>query len=399
MRPGIIIQHAREVTRDTALVRSDVAGFIGVVPKARWPANAVPGDFLEMQLTSWSDLLANPARHFFDPATRRAVRSFFENGGVTAKLFGVCIESEQDLMAEDPFGGVFASLFDRLRGEEDVGLLSIPVLAYLPVEIRAGKATVAAQPIMEMMLLHCHEMNNRFAVFDTPRDLHDEPLRRWVAEFREKMAPHASFGAIYYPWLMSGDELFPPSGSVAGVFARVDHEHAPFGVRWPPANETLRGVTHPAVPLRWAEAGDYNELGINPILSQPSRGVVIWGARTLSTDPRWLHINSRRIVSFVAEQLRRDAEWVVFEHQRPELWEIVRRMVTNRLDQLWGAGLLTGDRAGSDYLVRCDRELNPPEERDAGRINVLVHLRPITTAEHIVVELRLGAEGSVVGSV
>jgi phage tail sheath protein FI len=87
------------------------------------------------------------------------------------------------------------------------------------------------------------------------------------------------------------------------------------------------------VPLRWGEGGDLTEAGINPILTQPGRGVVVWGARTLSADQRWMHINSRRIVSYISEQLKRDNEWVVFENQRPELWEIIGRMVRSRLDQ------------------------------------------------------------------
>jgi phage tail sheath protein FI len=150
-------------------------------------------------------------------------------------------------------------------------------------------------------------------------------------------------------------------------------------------------VTHPAVPIRWRESDVLLDRHINPILTQPSRGVVIWGARTLSRDPKWMHINSRRIVSMISEQLRRDSEWVVFEHQRPELWEIVKRQVRSRLDLLWGAGLLTGEKAGLEYEVQCDAQLNPPEVRDAGQVHVRVLIRPIQTAEFIVVELRLGA--------
>jgi hypothetical protein len=82
---------------------------------------------------------------------------------------------------------------------------------------------------------------------------------------------------------------------------------------------------------------------------------------------------------------------VVFEHQRPELWEIVALMVRSRLDRMWGAGLLTGNKAGSEYEVQCNAELNPPEVRNKGQIHVRVMIRPISTTESIIVELRLGA--------
>lgn len=390
MRPGIVIQHAREVSRAGGEVRSDITGFIGVIPRARWPRGCRAGDFIQLPLRGLEELTDNPIRGFFDPVTRRAVDAFFENGGQAAWLFGVCIESPKDLCTREGFEQVFQPLRDRLCGEEDVALLVMPALAYLPVHIGRGTIEVAAEPAMTVLLEHCRVMNNRFALFDAPRDLHEDALFHWVRSFRQRNASVADRGAIYYPWLMNGDEMLPPTGPVAGLFARVDEEHKPFGVRWPPANQTLKGVTHPAIPIAWSTSGRYTEEGINPILDQPARGVVVWGARTLSSDPRWTQINSRRIVSHIVEQLRRDAEWVVFEQQRPELWETIRRMVTARLDTYWSAGLLTGAQAGEQYLVQCDKELNPPEVRDAGQVHVRVQMRPVSTTENIVVDLRLG---------
>lgn len=399
MRTGITIQHARDLTRDTGAVRSDITGFVSVIPKARWPSGAVQGDYLELPLYSYGDLLGNRGRLIFDPVARRAVKSFFENGGVECRLLGLCVESKDDLLVDDPFSTLFEPLLHRLRGEEDIGILSMPILSYMPVEYRGMDIEVPYQPVLELFLAHCREMNNRFLIIDAPRDVHDLPLRRWVRRFRRKNQPTASYGAIYYPWLMSGDEMFPPSGSVAGIFARVEKANDPGGVRWPPANQVIRGVTHPSVDLTYKESEAYNDAHINPILSQPTKGVVIWGARTLSEDPRWMYINSRRIVSYIAEQLRRDSEWAVFENQRPQLWAILERIVRNRLDTLWDAGLLAGDQPGLEYLVKCDEEVNPLEVRNAGQVHVHVVLRPISTAESIVVELRLSAGGSVIEGV
>lgn len=391
MRPGITIQHSRDVARSHEVVRSDVTGFIGVVPQTRWPSGVRKGDFLEVKISALPDLARAPAARLVDPVTLRAVRQFFDNGGREARLFGLCIETEDDLMASDPFATVFQGLIDRLREEEDVGILAMPVLAYLPVIFdRRGKPEVRCQPTLELLLEHCYEMNNRFLILDTPRDLHEEPLFQWIEAFRNQNRTIASYGAMYYPWLMDGDAVFPPSGCVAGIYAQVESEEPAFGVRHPPANRVLRGVTHPAVNILWRDSDRYIHAHLNPILTQPARGVVIWGARTLSLDEKWMHVNSRRIVSLIAEQLRRDSEWVVFESQRPEIWEIIRRTVKNRLDDMWAAGLLTGDQAGSEYMVQCDGELNPAEVRDAGQVNVRVTVRPISTAEFIVVDLRLG---------
>lgn len=393
MRPGIIVQHARELTRDTENVRSDVLGIVGVVTRERWPEAASVGDFLEIKLTSSAELRRNPGQKLFDAASRKAVELFFDNGGAICHLFGLMIQNEQDLLVPDPFESFMAALIDRLRGHEDLGLIAMPCLGYLPLTYdENGYTIVGGEAIWELLLAHCKEMNNRFLIIDPPREMHDQELRDWVADFRDRFAPYSSFGALYYPWLMSGDDEFPPSGAVAGVFARVELSHQPYGVRWPPANEVLVSVTHPSVELKWREAGELSEQGINPMITQPARGVVIWGARTLSKDPNWIHINSRRIVSFICEQVRRDSEWAVFENQSEELWSIISRIVRGRLDQMWSSGMLTGESAGQDYLVQCDSETNPPELREAGQVNVQIRLRPISTAEYILVELRLGAD-------
>lgn len=398
MRPGIILQHSNEVTRSTADVRCDIAGILGVVPKAKWPRGAAHGDFIEIVLSSWDEYARNPARDLVDVTARRAVKAFFDNGGLTCHLIGICLSGTQDLTTEDPFSETFLPLLERLRGNEDIGLLLFPMLAYVPVTQTTARATVHTEPVIKMLLEHCREMNNRFLILDAPKDLHDRLLRNWVRELRDRMESAGSFGAVYYPWLMNGDEMYPPSGAVAGVFARVENAYNPFGVRWPPANQVLQGVTHPSVEIPWKELDQYIDANINPILIQHTRGTVIWGARTLSTDPRWFHINARRIVSYVAEQIRRDAQWVVFESQTPQLWAMVERMVRNRLDLLWNGGLLSGGTPGAEYLVKCDAETNPMEVRDAGQINCRVLLRPIGTVEYIVVDLRLAPEGSAVGS-
>jgi hypothetical protein len=316
LRPGITIQHAQERSVVSETVRGDITAFIAIIPQPRWPSGGGRGDLLELPLESLAELERHPARTMFDPATRRAVQAFFENGGREARLLGLCLESTRDLFDVTPMTPGLDSLVDRLRGEEDIGLLVMPVLAYLPyIPFPDGSVRCGAESMLLLLLEHCREMNNRFLIVDAPQHLHDRPLRRWIRDFRGQRPELMCYGAIYYPWLKSGDEVFPPSGAVAGLYARTELEHAPWGVYWPPANETLRGVTHTNVELEYSETEALTGTGINPIMIQPARGVVVWGARTMSRDPRWLHINARRIVSVVSEQLRRDSSWAVFENQ------------------------------------------------------------------------------------
>lgn len=355
--------------------------------------DATAGDYVELTLRRVSELLDHPLHRLFDPASRRAVEAFFRNGGDQCHLFGVCIEDEAQVRAPVGTMSVLEPLLERLRAEEDIALLAVPGAAYMRCEFtRTGKVTSHADTLYKELLRHCQQMSNRFLVIDAPRGLHEQALSSWLDGFREQNEDSLAYGAVYYPWLRVGDEVIPPSGSVLGVYARTEREHDPFGVVWPPANVPVYGVTHTDVELAWGEVTQITRMGANPIVNQPARGVVVFGARTLSRNPRWEFINSRRIVSMIAEQLRRDNQWVVFEHNDTMIWKVLKRDVTARLDEFWEAGLLTGETAGGDYLVRCDEETNPQDERDAGRLNVHVSVRPITTTEHISIDLRLGAD-------
>ena len=395
MRPGILVQHTGLPDRSSPLVRCDVAGVVGFLPRRRWPAGATTGDFLEIVLRRERDLWEHPDRLLFDAPSRRAIHSFFENGGDSAHLFVVCVDRLEDLVSPASSQPVLAPLIDRLRAEEDIGILLAPAAAYFPSRMaRDGTVTCDAEALFGTLLAHCREMNNRFLMMDAPDSLHGLALERWVADFRERHADHASYGALYYPWLMDRDERVPPAAIVAGNMARLEIESRPYGVAWPPANRTLRGATHCEVELSWEEAGALSEQAINPLLVQPGRGLVAFGARTLSPTERYQFINSRRVLNMITEQLRRDNEWAVFETNNPHLWDVLERDVQFRLAQFASGGMLLGGPSGEeDFSVRCDRETNLPALRDAGQVNVEVRIRPVGTVEHIVVDLRIGDDG------
>ncbi len=394
MSPGLVIQHNKLPTRRTELVRCDIAGVIGFIHEAQWPEGAEPGDFIELFLRRAHDLWEHPDRRLFDSPSQRAVRSFFENGGDTVHLFGVCIRGLDDLKSPGGMMGVMTPVLDRLRSEEDLGILICPSAAYMRCTVpQDGPIQADAELFYDALLAHCREMSNRFLIIDSPQGLHGDPLERWVRDYRARHQENRAFGAVYYPWVMAGDECFPPSGAVAGTYARIEIEHGDFGVVWPPANVALRGVTHLEVELNWAEAGEYAELSINPLIIQSGRGVIVFGARTLSVEKRYQFINTRRIVNMIFEQLRRDTTWAVFETNNPHLWDVLDRDVRYRLEEFSGAGALRAEGSNKDFQVTCDASVNTPATRDAGQVNVEVMLRPVGTTERVLIDLCIGGEG------
>ena len=392
MRPGITIQHASLPDRQRELVRCDVGAVVGFVARAQWPEDATEGDFVELQLRRAGQLVEHPHRSLLDRETHAAVRQFFENGGELLHVFGVCIADVAVLRAPpDDHHGPLAPLMTRLRAEDDIGLIAVPGASSWRCEVsRSGVVTSHAEALWDALLAHCREVNNRFLVIDAPRGLHGDLLTRWVEGFRSRYPENRAWGAIYYPWLMRGDAVEAPSGAIMGLMARLENGKPPFGIALPPANVELRGFTHAEVELDWTEVGALTDASINPMMSQPGRGVVVWGARTLSRDPTWQFINSRRIVGMITDQLRRDSEWAVFEVNDPSLWKVLERDVAVRLRQLWEGGLIAGARALPEFSVHCNEQTNLAVSRDAGFVNVEVSVRPVGTTERILIDLRLG---------
>jgi hypothetical protein len=391
MRPGIIVQHGRLPTRSRELVRCDITAIIGFIHSDRWPEGAAAGEFIEVVLNREADLWKYPDWQMFGSASQRAVRDYFVNGGEVLHLIGVFINSVDDLQVTTSDIGVLRPLLDRLRSEDEISIIAVPAAAYMPCEIsRTGAVRSDAEPLYELLLAHCREMHNRFLILDPPSGLHEELLLSWVRGFRARNERTRSYGALYYPWLGEGLSRFPPSASVAGIFVRTEKERGDFGVVWPPANTPVMGVTHLEVELVWSEAGMLADESINPLILQPGRGIVVFGARTLSRDKAFSFVNSRRVVSLITEQLRRDSEWAVFETNNPHLWDVLHRDIRYRLEQFWRGGLLSGSRPGEEYSVLCDHSNNPRNSLDMGQVNVEVKLRPVGTTEQVVIDLRLG---------
>ena len=114
--------------------------------------------------------------------------------------------------------------------------------------------------------------------------------------------------------------------------------------------------------------------------------------RTLSDEPELRFINVRRTISFLSAALRRGTGWAVFEPNDQTLQKRVIRHVTAYLIDVWRKGYLAGKTASEAFYVRCDSELNPPEQVEAGILTVQVGLCPVKPAEYIVVTLHAEKE-------
>ena len=237
------------------------------------------------------------------------------------------------------------------------------------------------------LVAHCELRQDRFALLmPAPQDSDPMFLQAWRRNFT------SSYAALYFPWLQVSDPLevdgllrrVPPIGHVAGAFARAELRS---GVHKPPANELLKGVRDVTVPVDDATHGFLNDNQVNVIRPYPGRGVLVYGARTLSREILLRYVNVRRLVIMMRRTLEHQTSWLVFEPNNLDLWRELDRILRAFLERLWQRGMLEGSTAEQAYSVVCNQITNPPVEIEGGRLTALIGIQPPWPAEFVVVRI------------
>ncbi|MGE5732090.1 MAG: phage tail sheath family protein, partial [Gemmatimonas sp.] len=201
--------------------------------------------------------------------------------------------------------------------------------------------------------------------------------------------------AFYYPWvkvfdpgtlMMSaatgGALAVPPSGHVAGIYARVDTQR---GVFKSPANEVVRGALDVTHGLSRADQDTLNPKGVNAIRAL-NGNILVWGARTVGGDANadLKYISVRRTLLFLRESIDEGMQFTVFEPNTPALWAKISRNITAFLTTVWRSGALFGTTPQEAFFVKCDAENNPPESRDLGQVVADIGVAIARPAEFVI---------------
>jgi phage tail sheath protein FI len=221
----------------------------------------------------------------------------------------------------------------------------------------------------------------------------DTPAR--VAGWQQNLSVPSSYGAAYYPWLKMADPnggpeaiTVPPSGFVAGVYARIDAQR---GVWKTPAGvqATIAGSVGLARDVSDVENGNLNTpaKAVGVIRSFPAAGTVVWGGRTLADDAEWRYIAPRRMAIFLRKSIFDGIQWAVFEPNDEPLWSQLRLNLNSFMMTLFRQGAFQGTIPGQAFFVKVDGETTTQADIDAGRVNILVGFAPLKPAEFVVVQL------------
>jgi len=261
---------------------------------------------------------------------------------------------------------------------EDISIVAAPGSTFRYEDAAYGPQ---ARTIVRQLIRHAEKMRYRIAVVDSGDN-------QTIAQVRAMRAQlDSTYAALYYPWvrvldpLMQRETYMPPSGFVSGIYARNDINRAVYKA---PANEVVNLALGFERFLNKSQQEVLNPEGVNCFRFFEGRGMRLWGARTISSDPEWKYVNLRRYFAYLERSIDKGTQWAVFEPNGEQLWANVRRTIEDFLLNEWQNGALLGDKPEKAYFVKCDRSPMSQNDLDNGRLVCLIGVAPLRPAEFVI---------------
>ncbi len=372
LSPGVYVEEVDRGTKPLEMDGTSTVAFLG---------ECAVGPIHEPVLcTNWSQYTKHYGDFQNSEYLAHAVYGFFNNGG--GRCFVINVGTLEDAAKGDKDGKKPASKAALYIGSDNgpgtrTGLKALEDIDEVNIVCVPGQTDPVIQ---DAVLSHCENMRYRFAILDSPEVIEKGGVDKLTKPRDSK------YGGYYFPWVevydpFKGNIFQPPSGYMAGVYARSDAER---GVHKAPANEIVRGAIGLKYNITRGEQDLLNPKGINCIREFPNRGIRVWGARTVSSDASWRYVNVRRLFNMVEQSIELGTQWVVFEPNDQRLWKRVTRDIGAFLLRLWRQGALFGKTPEEAFYVKCDDETNPPEVIDAGQMICEIGMCPVKPAEFVI---------------
>jgi uncharacterized protein len=246
--------------------------------------------------------------------------------------------------------------------------------------------------VQQAMVEHCERQQDRVAILDAVLrpDGKTSLTIAEISDWRLRFDSERGFAALYYPWIrvvdplqLAGEPLrtIPPCGHIAGLYARTDFT---VGVHKAPANGELLWAEDVTVGINDNEQAILNPEGINCVRAFPGRGIRVYGARTISSNPDWRYINVRRLMLMIEEAVDESTQWAVFEPHDFMLRRLLVLSISSFLETVWRQGGLVGSTPADAYFIKCDETNNPPAVIDQGKLIAEIGVAPTHPAEFII---------------
>jgi uncharacterized protein len=386
LAPGVYVEEVPS-TPPIAGVGTSTAGFIGVVdPAATNPPpdgrafempfkpgrpldpNTITADDRydlapenkPMFITNWEQFKSTFGDfHVANRTLAHAVYGFFNNGGTTCWVTRV-----SDLTN----AGAVGDVLKQYEAIDEIAIVAAP-----------GALDNAVQLAV---IEHCENMKDRFAILD------GQVTSTITAAAIKGPVRNSDYAALYFPRILVSDPLtpaplaVPPSGHLAGIYARVDAER---GVHKAPANEVVRGALGLEYPVSRNEQAVLNPPGIN-VIRNINGNLLVWGARTLGGDANseTKYVNVRRLLNFLRESIDEGTQFAVFEPNARPLWQRITRSASAFLTNVWRDGALFGATPEQAFYVKCDEKTNPHDVLVLGQVVTEIGVAIVTPAEFVI---------------
>jgi hypothetical protein len=210
-----------------------------------------------------------------------------------------------------------------------------------------------------------------FAIMDIPQGLEPQTSVTFVTQTANLALEN---GSIYAPWVKYPDPLtgnatlYPPSGMVAGVFART---FANRGIGKAPAGDTdgkLTGAVGVEYDIRKPSYDLMYPNRINAIQNKRGKGVVVFGSKTLDPTGEFGQISTSIIFIIVARQFQEQTQFALFEYNNRTTRQRVVREMSSYLRGLWSQGVLQGASTEEAFFIQCDELNNTASVRKSGKL-------------------------------
>lgn len=400
--PGVYVEQVPSGSAPIAGVGTSTAGFVGVMPNS-WE---IPNTAYDSKITDANDPRSNEKVNFTPAAAGKVVlvTNFTEFKNAFGDFWDSNTHPGQSMLAHAVYGffqnGGTRCYITRIAQADGKNWYDTDISKALELFEPIDEIAIVAAPGLwgavpqGNLKVHCElNMNTCVAIADTQEYASQSAALEDLQA--EKLSASDSM-ALYFPWIQvydpatKGPKFVPPSGHVAGVYARVDARR---GVHKAPANEKILGIQGVKYAISRAQQDGLNPQGVNCIRWM-NGDYKIWGARTMGGDQNleFKYVNVRRLFNYLRASIDAGTQWAVFEPNNPDLWAKITRNVSAFLSTVWSSGALFGDKAEDAFYVKCDAETNPPALRDKGQVVTEIGVAITRPAEFVI--FRLGQKAS-----
>jgi phage tail sheath protein FI len=190
----------------------------------------------------------------------------------------------------------------------------------------------------------------------------------------------------------------PLNGDIAGLCVRTDQTRDP----WLSPAGINRGAIKNVVKLAWnptqVQRDAIYSIGVNPVVSLPGQGTVLFGDKTLTTQPSAFdRINVRRLFIVLEKTIANAAQSSMFEFND----EFTRAEFVNIVEPFLRE--IQGRRGITDFRVVCDESNNTPAVVDRNEFIANIFVKPARSINYVTlnfVAVRTGVDfEEVVGTV